>query len=139
VLVDEVDRRVLEAVAKALAPETVREAIQGAVALLTAQRAEAASRRGALTAELASVEARTRRLVDALAEGAEGAEAIRARLREEAIKRDRLTSEIERLEQVPVPDVGKLLAAVEERARPARRARPPPAAGAAVDSPTPGR
>ena len=69
VLVDEVDRRVLDAVAKALAPETVKEAIQGAVALLTAQQAEAASQRGALTAELASVEARTRRLVDALAEG----------------------------------------------------------------------
>ena len=117
VLVDEVDRRVLDAVAKALAPETVKEAIQGAVALLTAHQAEAASPRGALTAELASVEARTRRLVDALAEGDEGVQAIRARLREEAIKRDRLTAEIERLEQVPVPDMGKLLAAVEERAR----------------------
>jgi hypothetical protein len=50
---------------------------------LAAQHAEAASRRGALTAELASVEARTRRLVDALAEGDEGVLAIRARLREE--------------------------------------------------------
>lgn len=114
------DRRVLDAVAKALAPETVKEAIQGAVALLTAQQAEAASQRGALTAELASVEARTRRLVDALAEGDEGVQAIRARLREETSKRDRLTAEIERLEQVPVPDVGKLLAAVEERARDVR-------------------
>jgi hypothetical protein len=83
VLVDELDRQVLNAVAKALDVETVRAAVTGAVDVLAAQHAEAASRRGALTAELASVEARTRRLVDALAEGDEGVLAIRARLREE--------------------------------------------------------
>ena len=77
--------------------------------------------------------------MDALAEGDEGVQAIRARLREETIKRDRLTAEIERLEQVPVPDVGKLLAAVEERARDLRRACPPPAAGAAGDPLASGR
>jgi hypothetical protein len=59
-LVEELDGRVLDAVTKALDAETVRQAMQGAVDLVTAQHVEAASRREALTAELTKVEARAR-------------------------------------------------------------------------------
>jgi hypothetical protein len=86
------------------------------VDLLTAQYAEAATQRTALKTELQAVEARTRRLVDALAEGDEGVQAIRERLREEAAKRERLTAQLERLAEAPAPDTAKLLAAVEQRA-----------------------
>ena len=85
------DAAVIDAVAKALDGETVRAAVKDALALLTAQHADAAARRASIRAELAAISARERKLLDAIADG-DGAvaEAIRGRLREELTRRDRL-------------------------------------------------
>jgi hypothetical protein len=112
------DAAVIDAVAKALDGETVRAAVKGAVALLTAQHADVDGRRASICAELAAIAARERKLLDAIADG-DGAvaEAIRGRLREELTRRDRLTADLAGLEGVPAVDVDKLLADVEQRAR----------------------
>jgi site-specific DNA recombinase len=85
------DAAVIDAVAKALDGETVRVAVKDALALLTAQNADAAGRRASIRAELAAISARERKLLDAIADG-DGAvaEAIRGRLSEELTRRDRL-------------------------------------------------
>lgn len=51
-----------------------------------------------MTAELATIDARERRLLDALADGDGAADAIRGRLRDDLARRDTLTAELARLE-----------------------------------------
>jgi FixJ family two-component response regulator len=73
---------VLDAVAKALDADTVRQAVREAVGLLSANQADIEVRRAALTAELGTLQGRERRLLDSLMD-AEGdvATAIKGQLR----------------------------------------------------------
>lgn len=73
---------VLDAVAKALDADTVRQAVREAVGLLSANQADIEVRRAALTAELGTLQGRERRILDSLMD-AEGdvATAIKGQLR----------------------------------------------------------
>ena len=107
------DEAVIEPVAKALESETVADAIKGAVASLTATHAEAATKRAAITAELATIQTRERKLLDALMDGDRAvADSIKARLREELARRDTLSAELASLETTPEVDVQSVTRAV---------------------------
>ena len=67
----------------ALAPDVIAEAIEVAVAELRAGQIARAVRRSTVTAELAAIGGRERRLLDALADGDTAAGVIRERLRED--------------------------------------------------------
>jgi len=89
-----------------------------AVAELRANQADAATRRTAITNELAMIATRERRLLDALADGDDGtAQAIRGRLREELSRRDGLTAELTRLDTTAPPvDVATIVRDATARA-----------------------
>jgi len=86
------------------------------VAELRAGQADATIRRAAITGELATIAARERRLLDALADGDGTAAAIRTRLRDELGRRDSLTAELAHLETAAPVDVEALVRAATERA-----------------------
>ena len=63
------DAAVLDAVARALDAAVVADAVRGAVAMLTAGHADAATRRATIAGELATIATRERKLLDALVDG----------------------------------------------------------------------
>ena len=96
----------------ALAPDVIAEAIEVAVAELRAGQIARAVRRSTVTAELAAIGGRERRLLDALADGDTAAGVIRERLREDLARRDRLTTELADLDAATVADTEALLRTV---------------------------
>jgi hypothetical protein len=83
-----------------------------------------ATRRAAITAELAQMATRERRLLDALVDGTEDATtaSIRGRLREELARRDALTGELAQLDAIPALDADALAHDVAGRAEDLRAA-----------------
>ena len=110
------DRAVLDVLAGALDVGVIAEAVAAAVAELRAGQADATIRRAAITGELATIAARERRLLDALADGDGTAAAIRTRLRDELGRRDSLTAELAHLETAAPVDVEALVRTATERA-----------------------
>jgi hypothetical protein len=116
-LVTAVDEAIIDAVAKALEPATIESAIREAVQIRTTGLADADAKRSALTAELTGIDGRIHRLVSALADGDEGVQAIRDRLRAEQARRDTVAAELASLASAPRIDVAALTAALTARAR----------------------
>ena len=110
------DQAVRDALAGALDAEVLAAAVRGAVAELCADQATLTTRRTAITAELATIATRERRLLDALVDGDGTAEAIRGRLRAELIRRDQLTADLARLEAAAPLDADQLVRDVTARA-----------------------
>jgi site-specific DNA recombinase len=106
------DAALLDVLTGALAPDVIAEAIDVAVAGLRAGQVERTTRRSTVTAELAAIGGRERRLLDALADGDTTAGVIRERLREELARRDRLTAELADLDAAGVVDTEALLRTV---------------------------
>jgi site-specific DNA recombinase len=110
------DRAVLDVLAGALDVGVIAEAVEAAVAEIRAGQADVTTRRATITGELATIAARERRLLDALADGDGTAEAIRARLRDELGRRDTLTAELAHLETAAPVDADALVRTVTARA-----------------------
>jgi hypothetical protein len=110
------DRAVLDVLTGALDVGVIAEAVEAAVAELRAGQADVTIRRTAITAELATIAARERRLLDALADGDGAAAAIRGRLRAELERRDTLTAELTHLETAAPIDADALVRSVTARA-----------------------
>ena len=83
---------------------------------LRAGQIDRATRRAAVTAELAAIVGQERRLLDAIADGDGTASVIRERLRDEMTRRDRLTGELVDLDAAGVEDTEMLLRTVTARA-----------------------
>lgn len=110
------DGALLDVLTAALEPDVIAEAMDVAVAELRAGQVERTVRRSTVTAELAAISGRARRLLDALADGDTAAGVIRERLREELARRDRLTAERADLDAAGVVDTEALLRTVSARA-----------------------
>ena len=110
------DAALLDVLTAALEPDVIAEAIDVAVAELRAGQVERTTRRTTVTAELAAITGRERRLLDALADGDTTAGVIRERLRDELARRDRLTAELADLDAAGVVDTEALLRKVTARA-----------------------
>jgi site-specific DNA recombinase len=110
------DQAVRDVLATALDADVIAEAVTMAVAELRAGQADVATRRTAITGDLAAIATRERRLLDALVEGDGTAEAIRGRLRAELARRDALTAELTRLETAAPLDADQLVRDVLTRA-----------------------
>jgi site-specific DNA recombinase len=115
---DALDAAVVDVLVKALEPDVLAEAVRSAVAELLADHAAMLARRSIVTNELATIQTRERRLLDALVDGDADASAgaIRARLREELARRDALTAELAKLDAMPTLDTDAIMRDVEARA-----------------------
>jgi hypothetical protein len=117
VLTKAFDEALIDAVAAKLEPTVIAEAVRRAVALLTADQAEAVTRRTAIAAELATIATRERRLLDALVDGDAAVSAsIKARLRDELARRHALAAELTAIDTSRPIDTEALLQDVERRA-----------------------
>jgi site-specific DNA recombinase len=116
IFVKALDEAIIAAVAERLEPATVAEAVRAAAADLSAGQAIARERRTLIEHELVAISGRMARLVDAIADGDGAVEPLRARLREEAKRRDTLTAELEKLDTAQPLDVEALVRAVTTRA-----------------------
>ena len=91
---DKLDQVVLDAIAEALDERLLERAVEKAAARLARRRRAAPDRRAQLERELADVEARLQRGLDALLAGTEAADELRARLRVEKDRKAALTAEL---------------------------------------------
>jgi len=92
-----VDLVVLEAIRNALDDRVVHKAVDLALERLQGDKAPDEARRSQLGLELAAVEQRIQRGLDALLDGSGAPEELQARLREEKARKQALTEELERL------------------------------------------
>jgi site-specific DNA recombinase len=95
---ERLDRVVLDAIAEALDERILERAVEKAVATLSRHRARP-DRRAQVERELADVEARIQRGLDALLAGTEAADELRARLKVEKDRKAALTAELETLKK----------------------------------------
>ena len=118
---------VLEALVEALDERILEQAVQKAAARLRRQHRAAPDRRAQLERELADVEARLQRGLDALLAGTEAADELQTRLKAERGHKATLTAEIEALgrrgDAPRALDEKRLLATLRARVR-AWSARP---------------
>src|SRR5262245_43317972 len=94
---DKLDQVVLEAIAEALDERLLERAVEKAAARLAQRKQATPDRRRQLERELADVEARIQRGVDALLTGIDVAEELRARLKAEKDRKMALAAELEAL------------------------------------------
>ena len=118
---ERLDRVVLDAIAEALDERLLERAVEKAAARLARRRRAAPDRRAQLERELADVEARLQRGLDALLAGTEAADELRARLRVEKDRKAALAAELEGLRgrrgSVAQLDERRLLGALRAQAR----------------------
>ena len=116
---DVLDTAVVDILVKALEPDVIDEAVRSAVKELQADAEALKGHRQAVTAELATIATRERRLLDLLVDGDTDASAgaLRGRLREELARRDALTAELARHDATPGPDADAVARDVQERAK----------------------
>jgi len=115
---DILDRAILHAIAEALHPDVLARAVEKALAKLAYARSHHASRKAQLDRELADVQRRLDRLMDALADGALPADEIKARLGVEKARKTALLAELTRLDltaQVANLDAAQLKRSLQER------------------------
>jgi site-specific DNA recombinase len=91
------DRVVLEAIAEALDERILERAVEKAAAKLSGRRRAVPERRAQLERDLADVEARIQRGLEALLAGTEAADELRARLKVEKDRKAALAAELEAL------------------------------------------
>jgi site-specific DNA recombinase len=94
---DKLDQVVLEAIAEALDERLLERAVEKAAARLARRRRAAPDRRAQLERELADVEGRLQRGLDAMLAAPEVADELRARLRVEKDRKAALVAELEAL------------------------------------------
>jgi len=97
---DLLDRAVLQAIGEALDPTVLIDAVEKALARLAKRQLAHIDRRAQVERELAQVQQRLDRLVDALADGSLPADEIRTRLGAEKARKTALSADLGRLERL---------------------------------------
>ena len=96
---EKLDQVVLEAIAEALDERILERAVEKAAAKLSRRRRAAPERRAQVERELAGVEARLQRGLEALLAGTDAADELRARLKVEKSRKAALAAELEALKK----------------------------------------
>jgi site-specific DNA recombinase len=118
---DRLDRVVLDALAEALDDRLLARAVEKAVARLASRRREAPRPRAQIERELAEVELRLQRGLDALLAGTEAATELQTRLTAEKTRKATLAAELAALGQAPRSlDDRQLLTTLRARVRDVR-------------------
>ena len=94
------DHAILAAIGNALDPAVLADAVEKALARLARRQRAAIDRRPQVERELAQVQQRLDRLIDALADGSLPADEIKTRLSTEKARKTALTADLTRLERL---------------------------------------